>query len=119
MHHGWKAQFSRSGSRANTFETLLDPYGASLLRMGEAFHPFTWLPPSAGNGGRRLKHFFPILPYAEMFLLLRRTRLSPHCCFSIRDLPWLGEVVRAKKPARLPVVLSITEVQQVLSRLHG
>lgn len=27
-----------------------------------------------------------------------------------QDLPWLGEVVRAKKPARLPVVLSISEV---------
>ncbi|MCH2340930.1 integron integrase [Pseudomonas sp. NPDC047963] len=36
-----------------------------------------------------------------------------------QDLPWLGEVVRAKKPARLPVVLSIQEVQQILSRLEG
>ena len=30
------------------------------------------------------------------------------------ELPWLGEVVRAKKPVRLPVVLSIEEVQAVL-----
>ncbi|MCQ4318363.1 integron integrase [Stutzerimonas zhaodongensis] len=36
-----------------------------------------------------------------------------------QDLPWLGEVVRAKKPARLPVVLSISEVQQVLGSLDG
>ncbi len=36
-----------------------------------------------------------------------------------QDLPWLGEVVRAKKPARLPVVLSISEVQQVLGLLNG
>ncbi|WP_137820620.1 integron integrase [Pseudomonas sp. 2FG] len=35
------------------------------------------------------------------------------------DLPWLGEVVRAKKPVRLPVVLSVAEVQQVLSQLQG
>jgi integron integrase len=35
------------------------------------------------------------------------------------DLPWLGEIVRAKKPVRLPVVLSIAEVQQVLAQLHG
>lgn len=35
------------------------------------------------------------------------------------DLPWLGEVVRAKKPSRLPVVLSIQEVQQVLGHLEG
>ncbi|WP_222909388.1 integron integrase [Pseudomonas sp. DNDY-54] len=36
-----------------------------------------------------------------------------------QDLPWLGEVVRAKKPARLPVVLSISEVQQILGQLDG
>lgn len=36
-----------------------------------------------------------------------------------QDLPWLSEVVRAKKPARLPVVLSIAEVQQVLGHLDG
>ena len=35
------------------------------------------------------------------------------------DMPWLGDVVRAKKPVRLPVVLSIAEVRQVLSRLEG
>ncbi|WP_339414294.1 integron integrase [Pseudomonas sp. EA_35y_Pfl2_R5] len=35
------------------------------------------------------------------------------------DLPWLGEVVRAKKPSRLPVVLSLAEVQQILAQLDG
>lgn len=35
------------------------------------------------------------------------------------DLPWLGEVVRAKKPSRLPVVLSVDEVQRILSHLQG
>lgn len=34
-----------------------------------------------------------------------------------QDLPWLGEVVRAKKPSRLPVVLSIEEVQKILANL--
>lgn len=36
-----------------------------------------------------------------------------------QDLPWLGEVVRAKKPARLPVVLSVEEVQSILKQLDG
>ncbi|WP_417788019.1 hypothetical protein [Stutzerimonas xanthomarina] len=36
-----------------------------------------------------------------------------------QQLTWLGEVVRAKKPARLPVVLSIDEVQKILSHLDG
>lgn len=34
------------------------------------------------------------------------------------ELPWLGEVVRAKKPSRLPVVLSTQEVQQILAQLQ-
>ncbi|WP_282342120.1 integron integrase [Pseudomonas sp. PS02288] len=35
------------------------------------------------------------------------------------ELPWLGEVVRAKKPVRLPVVLSVEEVKAVLAQLEG
>lgn len=36
-----------------------------------------------------------------------------------KDLPALGEIVRAKKPARLPVVLSAEETASVLSGLSG
>jgi integron integrase len=36
-----------------------------------------------------------------------------------QDLPWLGEVVRAKRPVRLPTVLSIEEVQRILSCMDG
>ncbi len=35
------------------------------------------------------------------------------------DLPWLDDVVRAKAPVHLPVVLSRDEVRAVLSHLHG
>jgi integron integrase len=35
------------------------------------------------------------------------------------DLPWLDGVVRAKRPERLPVVLSGNEVQRVLDRMQG
>jgi len=35
------------------------------------------------------------------------------------ELPWLGEVVRARKPVRLPVVLSVEEVKMVLAQLEG
>ena len=34
-------------------------------------------------------------------------------------LPWLQDVVRAKRPQRLPVVLTRAEVQRVLARLKG
>jgi integrase len=35
------------------------------------------------------------------------------------DLPWLDAVVRAKRPERLPVVLTREEVRAVLLRLTG
>jgi len=35
------------------------------------------------------------------------------------DLPWLGDVIQAKAPKRLPVVLTQAGVQSVLSRLAG
>jgi integron integrase len=35
------------------------------------------------------------------------------------ELPWLADVVRAKRPVRLPVVLTRKEVQAVLARLDG
>jgi integron integrase len=35
------------------------------------------------------------------------------------DLPWITGVVRAKKPLRLPVVLTVEEVEGLLSRLDG
>ncbi len=37
----------------------------------------------------------------------------------IVDLPWLADIVRAKKPQRLPVVLTIEEVRSTLALLDG
>jgi integron integrase len=35
------------------------------------------------------------------------------------DLPWLGDVVRAKRPRRIPVVLSREEITRLLAALDG
>lgn len=35
------------------------------------------------------------------------------------DLPWLDEVIRAKKPQRLPTVLSKNEVSRIMQRMEG
>jgi site-specific recombinase XerD len=35
------------------------------------------------------------------------------------QLPWMDTMERAKRPARLPTVLTVQEVQQVLCRLQG
>jgi integron integrase len=36
-----------------------------------------------------------------------------------QDVPWLDDVVRAKRPVRLPVVLTRDEVRSVIRKLHG
>ena len=36
-----------------------------------------------------------------------------------QDLPWMQDMVRAKRPARLPVVLTQREVVAVLDRMEG
>src|SRR5512134_1043840 len=35
------------------------------------------------------------------------------------DLPWLGEIVRAKRPRRIPTVLTVGEVERLLARMRG
>jgi integrase len=36
-----------------------------------------------------------------------------------QDLPWLDDVIRAKRPKRLPIVLTRDEVRAVVAELHG
>ena len=36
-----------------------------------------------------------------------------------QDLPWLDDIVRAKRPKRLPIVLTRDEVRAVITELHG
>lgn len=36
-----------------------------------------------------------------------------------KELPWFKDMVRAKRPVRVPVVLSRAEVQRLLAQLHG
>lgn len=36
-----------------------------------------------------------------------------------RELVWLDSMQRAKRPARLPVVLTVSEAQNLLNRLEG
>lgn len=36
-----------------------------------------------------------------------------------RDLPWFDDLVRAKRPVRVPVVLSAAEVRKLLEQLDG
>ncbi len=35
------------------------------------------------------------------------------------DLPWMDKIVRAKRPVRVPIIMTRTEVRKVLGVLHG
>lgn len=35
------------------------------------------------------------------------------------DLPWMDKIVRAKRPVRVPIVMTRTEVRKVLDILHS
>jgi hypothetical protein len=48
----------------------------------------------------------------------RGTWLSDIDCL-FKDQPWLDGIVRAKRPLRLPVVLTRDEVRAVIGRLDG
>jgi hypothetical protein len=51
--------------------------------------------------------FDPLPGEAETFRVLEQ------------DLPWIDDIVRSKRPARLPVVLTREEVRAVLARMNG
>ena len=78
-------------------------------------------PASMGRGGQRLPH----LPRAARpSPPPPRTRRSRALLFLYRDvlerpLPWLDELVRAKRPRRLPVVLTPEEVRRILAACDG
>jgi integrase len=36
-----------------------------------------------------------------------------------QELPWIDDIERAKRPAKLPVVFTPQEAQAVLAKLHG
>ena len=48
-----------------------------------------------------------------------RTRHCSHRDVLEQELPWLDDIVRAKRPERLPVVLSRDEVRALIQRLDG
>lgn len=59
-----------------------------------------------------------------MFRPRRKIRLWLLCCSSNKEvlkleLPWLQDVVRAKKPRHLPVVLTREEVEVLLAQMQG
>jgi integron integrase len=75
-------------------------------------------------GGREVEDFLTMLAVNNKVSASTQNQALAALLFLYRDvlevdLPWLTDVIRAKKPQRLPVVLSRDEVQQVLKQLSG
>ncbi|MCY1419551.1 integron integrase [compost metagenome] len=69
--------------------------------MGEAFHPFSWLPPLVGDGAAEVEAFLSDLAGRGNVSASTRNQALAALLFLYEqvlklDLSWLGEVVRAK-----------------------
>lgn len=78
----------------------------------------------AGMGAPELEAFLTHLAVGRNVAASTQNQALSAILFLYRDvlgqqLPWLDGVTRAKKPQRLPVVLTQDEVQRVLSGLEG
>ena len=75
-------------------------------------------------GAAEVEAFLTHLAVADNVAASTQNQAKSAILFVYRDvlgieLPWLTEVVPAKVPTHLPIVLSRTEVEQVLQRLRG
>jgi integron integrase len=77
-----------------------------------------------GMGASDIESFLTHLAVAGKVSASTQNQAKSALLFLYREvleiqLPWLDKVTQAKAPKRLPVVLTISEVQSVLSRLSG
>ena len=120
-----QAATARSRARGPPHSPLQPAHRGSLRGVDPTLHPVPPQAPPRGDGGTRDHSLLELAcgrreggrlhpePGAERALLfLYRAVLE-------LDLPWLDGVVRAKRPQRLPVVLTSEEVRAVLQLLEG
>ena len=75
-------------------------------------------------GGREVEHFLSTLAVEGKVAASTQNQALAALLFLYREvlevrLPWMEDVVRAKRPARLPVVLSQSEVASLLACMDG
>ena len=88
-----------------------------FIRFHEGQHP-------KGLGGPEVEAFLSHLATAKNVAAATQAQALAALLFLYKhvlrvDLPWLGNVTRARRPKRLPVVLSRAEVRRLLDQLHG
>ena len=119
-----QAGTARSGARGPPYSPLQPPHRGSLRRVDPTLRPLPPQAPPRGDGGGRNHSLLELAggpreggrlhpePGAQRPAVPLPRRLE-------LDLPWLDGGVRAKRPQRLPVVLTRDEVRAVLQPLKG
>src|SRR5262245_44275460 len=96
----------------------------TYLRWMIRFHEWSGRRNPAELGGEQVTAFLSALATSERVAASTQNQALAAILFLYRDvlrqeLPWLDDLVRAKAPPRLPVVLSRDEVQAILARIDG
>src|SRR5258707_8027218 len=121
--HG-QAEAPGSGARRAAPQALQHPYRAELRRLDPAFYPVPWqTAPVADGQSRSIRLSYPLGRAARRGGVHSEPALSA-ILFLYRDvleqeLEWIEGFERAKRPARLPVVLTPAETRAVLAQLEG
>ena len=96
----------------------------AYLRWMIRFHEFTGRRNPAALGAEQVTAFLSALATRHRVAASTQNQALAAILFLYRDvlgqdLPWLDDLVRAKTPARIPVVLTRDEVHSILGRTTG
>ena len=120
---GSSAEATRSGSYGRADASLQPTHRAGIRCLDSAVRGVSWQAssPSARGAGSNGLCFQPGNPRCERVHQESGAQCD-HFLYEVvlsQCLAWMNEIVRARRPARLPVVLSRDEVLSLLSRLRG
>ena len=113
-----------SGARGYTTASLQPPYRGRLRTRDQALYPVQHKRHADELAEGEVTTFLTHLAVDRKVSASTQNQALSAILFLYkqvldRKLEWLGDVVRAKRPKRLPVVLSRAEVNQLLSMLDG
>jgi len=111
----------RAAVRARHFSRRTEKVYVAWVRRFILFHDKRH---PADMGGPEVSKFLSALAMDRDIAASTQNQALSALLFLYREvlgqtLPWLDDVVRAKRPARLPVVLSREEVREVIRRIDG
>jgi hypothetical protein len=119
-----EAEGSRSRTPAHPSASLQQAHREGVRPLDQAVHLLSRQAPSGRDGSGRVTAFLTALAVRDRVAASTQDQALNALLFLYRDvleleLPWLDNVVRAKRPEHLPVVLTRAETQAVIDTLGG